>query len=80
MTVQIVVDGNPLHVREGVTLLAALYDCNVVALRKSVSGEARSGLCGMGTCFECRVCVDGVPHTRACMTIVCDGMVVTTRD
>ena len=78
MTVGITIDGRLLHVRDGITVLAALYDNDVVALRRSVSGDVRGGLCGMGTCFECRVTVDGVPHTRACMTLVRDGMVVTT--
>jgi sarcosine oxidase subunit alpha len=32
----------------------------------------------MGTCHECRVTVDGVPHRRACLEIVREGMEVQT--
>lgn len=34
--------------------------------RRSVSGEPRGPLCGMGICFECRATVSGVPHRRTC--------------
>ena len=78
MTVLIVVDGKEMHVRRGITVAAALFGSDIVASRTSVTGEPRGALCGMGTCFECRVAIDGVPYTRACMTLVHDGMVVTT--
>jgi predicted molibdopterin-dependent oxidoreductase YjgC len=32
----------------------------------------------MGTCFECRVTVNGKPHQRSCQTLCCEGMEVTT--
>ena len=35
-------------------------------------------MCGMGTCYECRVTIDGVAHRRACLVTVADGMDVTT--
>ena len=78
MTVELIVNGQSLRVRSGITVAAALFGSDIVALRTSVTGEPRGAVCGMGTCFECRVTVDGVPYTRACMTLVCDGMVVTT--
>jgi len=34
----------------------------------------------MGTCYECRVTIDGVAHRRACLVTVADGMHVTTAD
>jgi D-hydroxyproline dehydrogenase subunit gamma len=39
------------------------------ACRTSVSGEPRAPFCGMGTCFECRVEIDGVPHVRSCQVL-----------
>jgi NADPH-dependent 2,4-dienoyl-CoA reductase/sulfur reductase-like enzyme len=33
----------------------------------------------MGTCFECRVTIDGEPHRRACLETVREGMHVATR-
>lgn len=78
-TVRLVVDGRPLEAEAGTTLLAALWNAGLRALRTSVSGEPRGPLCGMGTCFECRVAVDGVAHVRACLTPVREGMRVATR-
>ena len=46
--------------------------------RRSVADEPRQPLCAMGTCFECRVTVDGVPHVRACRIVVREGLVVET--
>ena len=78
MTVAITVDGQTLHVPSGSTVAAALFGRDIVALRTSVNGGPRGAVCGMGTCFECRVNIDGVPYTRACMTLGHDGMVVMT--
>jgi len=50
----------------------------VSAFRRSVTGEPRGPLCGMGICFECRVTIDGVPHSRSCQTPCADGMEVRT--
>ena len=76
--VRITVDGRRVEAEAGATLLAALWNAGVLALRRSVIGEPRGPLCGMGTCFECRVTVDGVTHRRACREPVRDGMEVRT--
>lgn len=70
------VDGIEVRAMAGATLAAALLDAGHVTLRRSVIGEPRGVLCGMGICFECRVTVDGMPHRRACMVTVRDGMEV----
>ena len=72
--VRFTVDGRPAAAEAGVSLLAALWNDGVRAVRTSVSGEARGPLCGMGTCFECRVTLDGQPHVRSCLTPVREGM------
>ena len=77
-TVTIRVDGRDVIVASGVTVAAALLDAAVAACRRSPSGEARAPLCGMGTCYECRVTIDGVPHRRACLTPVADAMEIVT--
>lgn len=77
-TVAIRVDGRALHVAAETTLAAALLNAGVRMFRRSVSGEARAPLCGMGTCFECRVTIDGVAHRRACLEPVRTDMDVTT--
>jgi aerobic-type carbon monoxide dehydrogenase small subunit (CoxS/CutS family) len=67
------VDGVPVAVPEGATVLAALGDPPVA--RTSVQGHLRGPLCGMGQCFECRVRVDG-REALACLTPAEEGMEV----
>jgi aerobic-type carbon monoxide dehydrogenase small subunit (CoxS/CutS family) len=72
----ITIGGQPLRVPEGVTLLAALYMAGQLTTRRSLSGEARAPLCGMGTCYECRVLVNGAVR-RSCLTLAQPDMEVT---
>jgi D-hydroxyproline dehydrogenase subunit gamma len=72
---QILINGNPELVEAGASLLVVLLNHGWPAQRISVSGAHRSGLCGMGVCFECRVIVDG-KVVRACQTGCRDGMEV----
>jgi sarcosine oxidase subunit alpha len=78
--VRILVDGRPLDVEAGISVVAALWNAGVRAARASaVAGEPRGPLCGMGVCFECRVTIDGAPQRRACLETVREGMEVGTR-
>jgi predicted molibdopterin-dependent oxidoreductase YjgC len=72
------VDGRELAVEEGTALAAALWNAGMHHFRTSVRGEPRGPLCAMGTCFECRVTVDGVAHRRSCLLPCRQGMVVET--
>lgn len=72
------VDGRDVSVPAGVSLAAALLGAGVAAFRRSVDGEPRGPVCGMGTCFECRLSVDGRPHVRSCLEPVRPGMEVET--
>jgi len=74
------VDGRALQVKEGVTVAAALLNAGITSFRRSVADSRRAPLCGMGTCFECRVTIDGQPHRRACMELARDGMSIDTDD
>jgi len=76
--VRIRVNGEPLEVEAGLSVLAALWNAGGRAVRTSVSGEPRGALCGMGVCFECRVTIDGATQRRACLATVRDGMEVGT--
>lgn len=76
--IAIQVDGEPVRVRGGQTLAAALISAGHWQLRRSVTGEPRGPVCGMGVCFECRVTIDGVPERRACLEPVVEGMEVIT--
>jgi sarcosine oxidase subunit alpha len=75
---EIMVDDRRAQVPAGISVAAALFNLGVTDLRKSVSGESRGVLCGMGVCFECRLTIDDRPHQRACLTQVADGMRIRT--
>ena len=74
--ITIVVDGVPHPVSADVTLAAAMLNLGVAAFRRDLGRQARGPVCGMGTCFECRVTVDGLANVRACLEPVRDGMSV----
>jgi sarcosine oxidase subunit alpha len=76
--VEVVIDGRPVEVDAGISVSAALWNAEVVAARRSVTGGRRGALCAMGICFECRVTIDGARHRRACTTTVAPGMEIAT--
>jgi predicted molibdopterin-dependent oxidoreductase YjgC len=76
--VKVSVDGADVMVRAGTSVAAAVMTAGVLRFRRSVLGEARAALCGMGICFECRVTIDGAANARSCQIICSDGMVVRT--
>jgi predicted molibdopterin-dependent oxidoreductase YjgC len=76
--VALTVNGAPISLRAGSTVAAAVLQAGITSFRRSVTGEARGPLCGMGICFECRVTVNGVAHVRSCQTLCEDGMDVRT--
>lgn len=75
-TVRILVNGVPHDVPGAVSLAAALLNAGHAAFRRSVNGEPRGPVCGMGTCHECRVTIDGTTGRRACLEPVREGMEV----
>jgi predicted molibdopterin-dependent oxidoreductase YjgC len=72
------IDRTAVPVRAGTTVAAAILRHAGSRFRTSVTGEPRAALCGMGTCFECRVTVDGRAHTRSCQIECREGMEVFT--
>ena len=76
--VEIMLNGRSLTVDAGSSVAAALLAAGEFTFRVSTSGERRAALCGMGICFECRVTIDGVEQTRACLVRVRPGMRVDT--
>jgi len=62
----------------GSMVAAAVLKAGVTSFRRSVTGEPRGPLCGMGICFECRVTIDGEAHVRSCQTLCENGMDVRT--
>jgi predicted molibdopterin-dependent oxidoreductase YjgC len=76
--VQLSINGRPVSVPAGTVLAAAIERAGIPHLRRSLSGEPRSALCGMGICMECRVTINGQPHCRSCQTLCEPGMEVQT--
>lgn len=79
-TVTVSIDGRRVTAHLGETVAAVLFAEEQVAVRRATGGTPRGVFCGMGTCFDCLVVVDGVPNTRACMTWVRDGLEVRSQD
>lgn len=77
-TVTLRVNGRPLIVPAGSMVSTAVAQSGAVAFRRSVTGQPRAPLCGMGICFECRVTINGQPHARSCQIVCRDGMDVQT--
>ena len=72
------IDGRVVTVHPGTTVAVAVMAAGLSGFRTSVSGEPRGPLCGMGTCFECRVTIDGRPHLRGCRIECRNGMEIRT--
>jgi sarcosine oxidase subunit alpha len=76
--ISIRVNGVPISVTRGTSVAAAVYAAGVTRFRRSVTGEPRAPLCGMGICFECRVKIDGRDQTKSCQILCADGMDIRT--
>jgi D-hydroxyproline dehydrogenase subunit gamma len=76
--ITVTINGRTLEVPRGASVAAALMAAGEPCHR-SVTGEPRSALCGMGVCMECRAIVDGVAHVRTCQLAAREGMAVLTQ-
>ena len=56
---RIEINGRAVDVPAGASVAAAIAQLGL-PFRRSVSGQWRAPLCGMGVCFECRVRIDGM--------------------
>ena len=72
------VNGRRVTVEAGAMVSTAVAMAGFTTFRRSVSGEPRAPLCGMGICFECRVTIDGRAHCRSCQIPCAQGMEVRT--
>ncbi|MEO7540150.1 MAG: (2Fe-2S)-binding protein [Pyrinomonadaceae bacterium] len=75
---KLAINNKTFEVPHGTTVAAAIITSGSDAFRRSMTGEPRGPLCGMGICFECRVTINGVPHERSCTVTAADGMEVGT--
>ena len=76
--VKLSVNGVSVTVPAGTMVSAAVVLAGAELFRRSVTGEPRGPLCGMGICFECRVTIDGRAHCRSCQIPCASGMEVRT--
>jgi aerobic-type carbon monoxide dehydrogenase small subunit (CoxS/CutS family) len=74
--IHLCINGRGFQVAAGTTVAAALALAGVTQFRRSVSGQPRSALCGMGICMECRVTINGQAQCRSCLTLCAEGMEV----
>jgi sarcosine oxidase subunit alpha len=77
-SVTLSVNGQPVSVPEGSVVAAAVASAGVFSCRRSVTGQPRGPLCGIGICFECRVIIDGRRHCKSCQILCRNGMQVET--
>ena len=77
--VAITINGRAVTAPAGATVAVALMMTGQCC-RKSVTGEPRSALCGMGVCFECRATIDGQPQSKSCQVICRQGMIIGTQE
>src|SRR5437879_8807752 len=76
--VRICIDGRPLSVPPGTTVAAAIARAGVARFLRSVLGQPRGPLCGMGICMECHLTINGQSHCRSCQRLCEQGMGVHT--
>jgi sarcosine oxidase subunit alpha len=76
--VSIYLNGKLLRVPSRASVAAAILLAGEWSFHRSVSGEPRAPLCGMGTCFECRATVNGRRNCRTCQVPVEDEMIIET--
>lgn len=78
--IKLTINNKLVEVDEGTTVAVAVCSAGFDGFRRSVRGEARGPLCGMGICFECRVTIDGIAHQRSCNVLARDGMNIDLDD
>jgi len=75
------VDGVELTAYEGDTVAAVLVRAGRVSWRRTRDGGRPRGLfCGVGSCQDCLLTVDGVAGVRACVAPVVPGTDITTSE
>ncbi|HEY6805665.1 MAG TPA: (2Fe-2S)-binding protein [Pyrinomonadaceae bacterium] len=77
-SVTVVVNGVLVEMPVGSMVSAAILKSGVSTFRKSVTGEPRGPLCGMGICYECRVTIDFEEQVKSCQTVCENGMDIRT--
>lgn len=73
-------DGVALTAISGQSIAATMISHEKRITRSTRFNQSRRGIfCGIGSCFDCLVVVNGTPNQRACITEVRDGMKIETQ-
>ncbi|WP_374224377.1 (2Fe-2S)-binding protein [Streptomyces sp. ISL-94] len=74
-------DGRELPAQEGQSIAAVLWSAGILAWRTTRESAApRGAFCGIGSCYDCLVTVNGRPNQRACLVPARPGDTVTTQE
>ncbi|MGW5847803.1 (2Fe-2S)-binding protein [Streptomyces sp. NPDC055254] len=74
-------DGRELPAQAGQSVAAVLWSAGILAWRTTREGGApRGAFCGIGSCYDCLVTVNGTPNQRACLVPARPGDTVTTQE
>jgi D-hydroxyproline dehydrogenase subunit gamma len=76
--VRLSVNGKAVELPAGAMVSAAVAISGASRFRRSVTGQPRAPLCGMGICYECRVTINGRAHAKSCQIPCEPGMEVET--
>lgn len=78
---RITFDGRELPAAEGQSVAAVLWAAGILAWRTTRgTGAPRGAFCGIGSCYDCLVTVNGRPNQRACLVPARPGDAVTTQE
>jgi predicted molibdopterin-dependent oxidoreductase YjgC len=76
-SVTVRIENREFEVPAGISVAAAVLMCGFRKVRNTpVTGSARLPYCMMGACFDCLMCIDGVPNRQACQVEVRENMVI----
>ncbi len=76
-TVTVRIEDREYDVPAGISVAAAVLLCGVSKVRNTpVTGSPRLPDCMMGICFDCLMCINGVPNQQACQIEVSENMTI----
>ncbi|WP_443046127.1 (2Fe-2S)-binding protein [Streptomyces sp. NBC_00335] len=74
-------DDRELPAQSGQSIAAVLWSAGILAWRTTRETAApRGAFCGIGSCYDCLVTVNGRPNQRACLVPARPGDHVTTQE
>jgi predicted molibdopterin-dependent oxidoreductase YjgC len=78
--IRVLLNGEAIIVSDGQSVGALLLEVGQRITRTTrFASRPRGMFCGIGTCFDCLVTINGVTSQRACLTNVEEGMSIQTQ-